>query len=217
MLDLCAGCGIPAGSSQSLIAAAADFAARLKSAPSTEQRHVLQSLLQRVEVVDGAIILQIAPQGVLALLRPNSSSDSHADDSLQPCIISVPQSLARRGVETRLVLPNEALMPPRRDPALIALIAQATVWADALTSGRATSISELAAQSGLEPNLISRTVPLGFLAPDIVKAILNGRQPAHLTASDLRRIDLPMDWDEQRRILGFDSAVLMPPPARRAA
>jgi site-specific DNA recombinase len=51
---------------------------------------------------------------------------------------------------------------------------------------------------------ISYRIKLAFLAPDIVEAIMAGQQPADLTAQKLiRNVDLPMDWVEQRRILGF--------------
>jgi len=47
-------------------------------------------------------------------------------------------------------------------------------------------------------------LPLAFLAPDIVEAILTGAQPADLTATKLvRRIDLALDWTVQKRQLGF--------------
>jgi hypothetical protein len=47
-----------------------------------------------------------------------------------------------------------------------------------------------------------RIILLGFLAPDIVEAILAGRQPVELTVSRLKRIgDLPVSWAEQRRLL----------------
>jgi len=48
-------------------------------------------------------------------------------------------------------------------------------------------------------------MPLAFLAPDIVEAILAGTQPADLTTQTLiRRTDLPLNWAEQRALLGFD-------------
>jgi site-specific DNA recombinase len=47
-------------------------------------------------------------------------------------------------------------------------------------------------------------VPLTFLAPDIVAAILAGKQPAGLTANKLMAdTRLPLDWTEQRSALGF--------------
>jgi hypothetical protein len=52
---------------------------------------------------------------------------------------------------------------------------------------------------------VSRILPLAFLAPDIVEAILDGRQPPELTAARLKRMrDLPLDWQQQRRYLGFE-------------
>ena len=48
-------------------------------------------------------------------------------------------------------------------------------------------------------------MPLAFLAPDIVARILSGTQPVDLTTEELtKRIDLPLDWTEQRALLGFD-------------
>ncbi len=52
-------------------------------------------------------------------------------------------------------------------------------------------------------NLISRRIlPLATLAPDIVEAILDGRQPDYLTVGRLEK-GFPIDWTEQRRTLGF--------------
>ena len=49
-------------------------------------------------------------------------------------------------------------------------------------------------------------MPLAFLAPEIVTAITAGTQPAHLTTQMLiREIDIPLDWQEQKRILGFNA------------
>ena len=51
---------------------------------------------------------------------------------------------------------------------------------------------------------VTRMLRLSFLAPDIVAAILKGKQPAELTASRLARWkNLPLDWAEQRKALGF--------------
>ena len=44
----------------------------------------------------------------------------------------------------------------------------------------------------------------GILAPDIVEAIFDGRQPVELTVARLKRVrDLPVSWTEQRQVLGF--------------
>jgi len=51
---------------------------------------------------------------------------------------------------------------------------------------------------------VSRILPLAFLAPDIVCAVITGIQPVELTAKRLKRITpLPGAWSEQRDLLGF--------------
>jgi hypothetical protein len=51
---------------------------------------------------------------------------------------------------------------------------------------------------------LTRLARLAFLAPDIVVAILEGRQPVELTSRSLLRVgNLPLAWNEQRRVLGF--------------
>jgi site-specific DNA recombinase len=52
------------------------------------------------------------------------------------------------------------------------------------------------------PGAISNvSVCLAFLSPDLVEAILQGRQPVELTASRLTELDLPLEWIEQRKLL----------------
>ena len=93
---------------------------------------------------------------------------------------------------------------PQQDPDLIALVADARRWASELLEGRASSIQHITEREGLRSGSVSRILPLAWLAPDISTAILEGRQPPHLTAKTLRALpELPLDWAEQQRILGF--------------
>ena len=66
------------------------------------------------------------------------------------------------------------------------------------------SVRELARQENLNSSYVSRIIRLAFLAPEIVTAILKGRQPIELTAEKLvRNSRLPLCWAEQRQQLGF--------------
>jgi hypothetical protein len=58
---------------------------------------------------------------------------------------------------------------------------------------------------GVARGRLTSLVRLSYLAPDILHAILEGRQPIELTPSRLLRLskDLPHDWKEQRFFLGF--------------
>ena len=49
------------------------------------------------------------------------------------------------------------------------------------------------------PRYDRRIVRLAFLAPDIQRDIIDGRQPAGLKLEDLIRNSMPADWDAQRR------------------
>jgi site-specific DNA recombinase len=50
---------------------------------------------------------------------------------------------------------------------------------------------------------VSRLLPLAFLAPDIIEAILQGRHAADLSAARLtNKLDLPLDWTDQRELIG---------------
>ncbi len=69
----------------------------------------------------------------------------------------------------------------------------------------ATSVGDLVTRHGVAQGDVSRCLPLAFLAPDIVEAILQGRQPVELTVLRLKRIGLPLSWADQRRLLGFES------------
>ena len=63
---------------------------------------------------------------------------------------------------------------------------------------------ELAAHHGVDRTDVGRRISLAFLAPDIVEAIVAGRQPIELTAARLKRVrDLPISWAEQRKLLDF--------------
>jgi hypothetical protein len=62
----------------------------------------------------------------------------------------------------------------------------------------------LARREGLSPSYFTRLVRLSYLAPDIIQAILDGRQPRDLTADKLLvHSRLPLTWHQQRTVLGL--------------
>jgi hypothetical protein len=131
-----------------------------------------------------------------------------SDTSVQsnpPVLItrSIPMLMRRRGVEMRLVLEGES-QPARIDDTLIRAVARARSWLADICSGRVRSHREIAAREGITAEYVNQLLPLGFLAPKIVEAIVNGRQPVHLSTHDLMtRLTLPADWAAQHRLLGM--------------
>lgn len=115
--------------------------------------------------------------------------------------------IRRRGIEMRLVVNSDqnAHTARKLDPALIKAVARARGWFDDLVSGRARSYDEIARREDVTRRYVGRLMPLAFLAPDIVSAIVRGTQPIDLTVETItKRTELPLDWAEQRSILRLD-------------
>jgi DNA invertase Pin-like site-specific DNA recombinase len=109
--------------------------------------------------------------------------------------LRVPFTLQRRGHERKLKLQLDRA-GDRRDPKLIALIIRAHAAREQLarldSSATVSSRRELA-----------RVARASYLAPDIIAAIFEGMQPSSLQARRIERGELPIDWDDQRAVLGF--------------
>src|SRR5688500_4951408 len=111
--------------------------------------------------------------------------------------------------------PAAATTDTRGDPALVKALARAHRWQRMLDEGRYASISEMAAAEKLDRGYLGRVLQLTLLAPDIVEAILNGRQPTNLGLPRLME-PVPVGWSEQRQVLLNIAAVQRYEPARRA-
>jgi hypothetical protein len=91
---------------------------------------------------------------------------------------------------------------------LVRLLVRANASRDQLLADRSLTLEDIAKTEGVVPPYATRLFRLTVLAPDIVSAILSGRQPPELTARRLMDdTRLPLDWNEQRRCLGFASTV----------
>jgi site-specific DNA recombinase len=83
-------------------------------------------------------------------------------------------------------------------------VARAHQWSNDLVAGRARSIAEIAVREKVSARYVRRLLSVSFLAPRIVEAIAEGRQPPELTAEALaERIELPLLWGEQERAVGI--------------
>ena len=134
-----------------------------------------------------------------AMLRPDQLPHGGANLRMTRLI---PMQLRRRGVETRLVIPGEAVTVSRTDPALLRALARGHQWFGELASGRAASTKQIADREGLSDSYVRRVVPLGLLAPAIVESICAGLQSVSLSAERLKdHSRLPIEWDAQQRLL----------------
>ena len=108
----------------------------------------------------------------------------------------------RGGRKLAIAADGTALAPPRPriDGTLVKALARAHRWNRLLESGRYGSAAELAAAEKINPSYVSRVLRLTLLAPDIVEAIVEGRQANGMEAALLLQ-PFSTIWGEQRRAL----------------
>ncbi len=162
--------------------------AQLVSAPELEQAERIAAMVTRIDVHRDRLDLWL-----------------HAEGDCTPIVLTASAALIRSGRQTRLVPPgrqsSEGALP---DEGLVRLVANAHAARKAVALSTDRPIANIASEHGFTVHYFSQLARLGSLAPDIVSAILEGRQPTALTRTRLARTKaLPMDWNEQRRMFGF--------------
>ncbi len=123
-----------------------------------------------------------------------------ADLEVDTLTIRIPMRLQRRGGRKLIVTPEGAAVPtptPHRDETLVKALVRAHRWRRRIESEQARSVTDLAEQEGVTDAYVCRLLPLTCLAPDIVEAILEGRQPKGLRLAEMLG-NQPLVWEEQR-------------------
>ncbi|TNY30516.1 hypothetical protein [Pelagovum pacificum] len=111
--------------------------------------------------------------------------------------LHVPFRVVKRGGRKEVQLPAGAPHPQRTDSSLVKALARAFRWKRMLESGEFATIAELAEREGIAPSYMTRVLRLTLLAPDIVAAILNGKQGPKVMLA--RRLEpFPIAWSEQK-------------------
>jgi hypothetical protein len=131
---------------------------------------------------------------------------SGAEISQDGCTLTVrvPLIFRKRGGRKLVIAPQgqDTWAPPRPrvDNTMVKAIARAFRWRKLLETGTHTTVAEIAAAEKINPSYLSRVLRLTLLAPDIVEAILDGRQPAGLQLGRLLT-PFPVEWERQRALI----------------
>ena len=114
--------------------------------------------------------------------------------------VDIPFAIRKRGGRKLVVTPDGAAWAPRPrvDNAMVKALERAFRWRKMLDTGVYATLEDLARAKGVAPSYVSRVLRLTLLAPEIVEAILDGRQPAELQLDDLLR-GIPSEWEKQPR------------------
>lgn len=108
----------------------------------------------------------------------------------------VPLDFKRRGVRQLAVTET-----PAYDTKFIECLGLAFYWQQLIDSGVMASGSEIARQEGMHFTNVNELLRLTLLAPDIINQLMTGRQPRRLKVKWFQRYPLPVNWQEQRKIV----------------
>ncbi|MCI5073965.1 recombinase family protein [Oricola sp.] len=158
----------------------------------TRSQEAVLACIQPATITPGKIEIALDCETVAAWLCVSSGAMN--SDALS---FSIPFQFRKRGVETKLIIGNGHSRAV--DEVLIRNIAKAQQYYDAIKQGQ--TFEEIAASENLSKRRILQVIDLAFLAPDIVKLIMQGDQPICLTAKWLGQNPQPSDWQAQRRIV----------------
>jgi DNA invertase Pin-like site-specific DNA recombinase len=192
-----------------LIRRAGQIAEELGTLAPDQIRAMLMALLSRVDIRPDRVEINIRRCYLIELLDAQSinpttqggKSDKKSEDVLA---LLVRARLQRVGREMRMLIENTDDQTTA-DPGLLRIVARAHDIQERLTQNTDLTVHVIASQERVSANYVYRLLRLPTLAPDIISAIVNGKNPPQLTAKKLMRLtpQIPVDWTEQRKLLGF--------------
>ena len=192
-----------------LIRRGRQIAEELGTLAPDQTRAILMTLLSRVDIRPDRVEINIRRCYLIELLDAQSinpttqgrKSDKKSEDVLT---LTVRARLQRVGREMRMLVENTDDQTTA-DPGLLRIVARAHEIQERLVQNTDLTVHVIASQERVSANYVYRLLRLPTLAPDIITAIVNGKNPPQLTAKKLMRLtpQIPVDWAEQRKLLGF--------------
>jgi hypothetical protein len=197
------------GAAQSrLIARGVKIAKEIESLTPDRVRAILMTLISKVDIRPDCVEISVLRSRLVELLGSGSidpvtqgTPDNEAADVLT---LTVRAQLQRVGREMKMLVENTDDQA-EADPALLRIVARAHDIQERLMQKTGLTLHAIASQEHVTPGYVSRLLRLSALAPDIIAAIVNGKNPPQLTAKKLMRLalEIPVDWTAQQKLLGF--------------
>ena len=164
---------------------------------SADIRELVRTMVDRIVVHHDRIELTLKGKQIDQL----SDDGDNQSENLKPLRLALPPSRPR--ARKQILVPGHSGAQRRRiDHALILALARAKSWMQKLRQGEFADTAEIAQHHELSEAHVRRLLRFAYLAPDIVEAIVEGRQPRTLTVKRLLK-GIPLDWSDQRSALGI--------------
>jgi site-specific DNA recombinase len=150
------------------------------------------------------------------IVRLKSDNADEASDSTDDRSLSIPWQKPPSKRSRQILLPHNRsrsdVRPEQfeRRARLVSAIARGRRWLDDVVSGRVTTVAQLCAREKCSVRQVNMTISLTFLAPNLVKAAVEGRLPRGIGIERLR--DPPTEWSRQFEALGLNPEQLQRRP-----
>ena len=169
---------------ETTLASTASDASILGTGTSSAMRSVLLRRLSRIDLSDSTLHLRL----------------SHSPDA--DGTITTQLGKVRRGNDVQIVVRAIDGAPiKRRNEELVHMLADARAAQHLVLSRPNDSLADLARSAGRSERILKRMLRLSYLAPEIVKAVLEGSEPSSMSCRGMHRINsIPTAWDEQARL-----------------
>lgn len=137
--------------------------------------------------------------------KPHRPSSVEVSSGGRSITVTVPLAFVKRGGRKVILAPDDApAWVPRiaiLDNSLVHALARGHRWRRMIEKGAFNSATAIAAAEGVSHSFVSRILRLTLLAPDLIEAILDGRQSPALHSEGLKA-SIPLSWDVQRAKFG---------------
>lgn len=193
---------------QQLTVQANAFAERLRQSSKSQLRRRYEAMLVRVEVAKTELRLLLKCSEIARLLSTEQFpiyrvfAEEHSAPRVHLLLVNANLICAHRDF-TLPIQPTQIFGMP--DKKLVDLLSRAFAARAFVMENRGKPIADLAKTFKLGPSKFARLIRLTYLAPDIHAAIIDGNHPADLNPHKLIYSTLPLDWHQQRLLLGFDT------------
>ena len=192
-----------------LIGRGRQIAKELATFAPDQIRAMLMRLLSRVDIRPDCVEISICRGRLVELLaaqpfEATTQGRKSDKESEQVLTLTVMARLQRVGREMRMLV-EDTDDQTTADPGLLRIVARAHEIQERLMQNTDLTVHAVASHERVSANYVYRLLRLPTLSPDIITAIVNGKNPPQLTAKKLMRLtpQIPVDWAEQRKLLGF--------------
>jgi hypothetical protein len=181
---------MPSPDELNLVVRRSKEAAASLAAPRERTDKRLRELIAGIRLGANQVIITINSTALGALLNVGTTNETIE--------LTVAGRLKRSGHVMRLIQRNGSTAAPTVDRTLVKAIVQGWSWWRELQSNTEMTIEDLAQREGKTAAYIVRIVRLAFLSPTLLKGIIDGTLPAHLTVKRLCSPNaVPVRWDRQ--------------------